>query len=128
LQSLALATIRAAPIDYAAWLAGATARLVGHAIVLNPMFLVAVLALILACLRPTGRVLPTTEVRRDVAVLAAITGLYTLGASVLIVVATIPAERYIDSAMLFLPIWPLYGAIRLSGLFARDAYPPQPSG
>jgi hypothetical protein len=120
MQSLALATIRAAPIDYAAWLAGATARLVGHAIVLNPMFLVALAALILACLHPASRTLPPSEVRRDVAVLAAITGLYTLGASVLIVLATIPAQRYIDSAMLFLPVWPLYGAIRLAGLFARD--------
>lgn len=114
MQRLALAVIRAAPGDYAAWLAGATARLVGHALVLDPAFLLGAAALVAALAMRKLRPRPGRPgLARDVTILGVLTGLYTLGDSVLVVAATIPAERYIDSAMLFLPAWPIYAAIRL---------------
>jgi hypothetical protein len=122
MQRLALAVIRAAPVDYAAWLAGATARLVGHALVLDAAFLLGSAALAVALAMRASRPRRVGPgLARDVAILGVLTGLYTLGDSVLIVAATIPAERYIDSAMLFLPAWPIYAAIRLCQPGAPEA-------
>ncbi|MCW3473144.1 hypothetical protein [Limobrevibacterium gyesilva] len=117
LQALSLATFRAAPAYYSAWVAGATGRAVGHMLVLNPIF-------VLACTVLFGMVLwrglrgasapePDSAGRRDIPPLLALTGVYLLGTAVPIVLVTMPAARYTDSACLFLAAWPVYGTLRL---------------
>jgi hypothetical protein len=49
----------------------------------------------------------------DLRALLALSVVYVLGTCPLIVLTTFPAERYIDSAGLLLPVWPLYGLFRL---------------
>ena len=113
LMRLSLATIAAAPADYAAWIVGAAARSIGHATVLNLPFALGTLALAAAFVlrrRPgdaaAGR--PT-----DIDTLAWLTGAWWLGAIALPVLVSFAAQRYIDSAALLLAVWPFYGLIRI---------------
>lgn len=121
LQRLTIAIVRAAPADYAAWVGGASARLVGHALVLNPSFVLAFLAMVAAMLWRRGTVPPEAEAARDNAILLPVIGLYVLGTAAPVVLITFPAERYIDSAALLLSAWPIMVVLRL--LSARDRAP-----
>jgi hypothetical protein len=130
LQALSLATFRAAPVDYAAWIAGATARLAGHAIVLNaPMLAAGGLLVLLAGLDLLrGRAPPPPAAPTDRAILAALAALQLLGSGVPAVLISFPAQRYIESAALFLAAYPLlaifnrvrYGAASRSVQSARS--------
>ena len=111
LQSLALAVIRAAPMEYAAWVIGATARLLGHALVLNAAFAVGCLFLLIQIVRQV-RNLAEDTIQRDLQALLAISAVYLAGTASLVILTTFPASRYIDSAGLLLPVWPLYAALR----------------
>jgi hypothetical protein len=107
LQHFDIATIRAAPVPYAAWVMGATSRLVGHALVLNPSFLLAAGTLLLLAWRrprPVGGV--------DWRVLLVVVGVYTVGTGALSVLITFPASRYIDCTAALLAALPLYGVLR----------------
>jgi hypothetical protein len=111
LQRLALAVIRAAPVSYAAWMIGATTRLVGRMAVVN-------LGMVLGCLawlalsrraRPPGHDV-------DMGVLAGVTVAWTFGVGLPLVLTTFPAARYADSAGMLLPAWPFYFALRRARL------------
>lgn len=116
LQRLDFAVLRAAPVEYGAWVVGAASRLAGHALVLNPAFMLATACCLgLLLLRGRRRSGSAPPLGRDIHVLAAVTCVYSLGSSLLIVLITIPANRYIDSAAMLLAAWPLYGLLRLSG-------------
>lgn len=106
LQRLAIDTVIASPIDYVAWVIGGSARLVGHAVVLNAMFAVSLLLLGAVWALP-GRAAP----RRDLRVLGAISLVWFVGTASLVVLTTFPASRYIDSAGMLLPVWSLYFAL-----------------
>jgi hypothetical protein len=107
MQHLALATIAAAPRDYAAWIAGGLTRLVGHMLVDNLPF-------VLGCLAWLGllrrRAVPAPP--QDLRLLGLLTAMWTLGAGLPSVLLTFPAARYADSACLMLAAWPLYAALR----------------
>lgn len=117
LMRLSLATIRAAPDRYAAWVVGATSRAVGRMVVTNGPLMLALAAL--ALLYPAalwfGR-LPREPAgsHLDVPALLCLTGIYTVSASALMVVTTFPAARYLDTAGLLLPALPILGLIRLA--------------
>jgi hypothetical protein len=106
MQSFALATLRAAPVSYAAWVLGGLARLVGHALVLNPCFLLGTAALLLLAWRP-----PRDDAPDDLRLLLLLVGVYTIGSGALSVLITFPASRYIDSTALLLAALPLYGVL-----------------
>ncbi len=110
LQRFAVATVRAAPVSYAAWVAGGASRLVGHALVLNPALLLATLALLLLASRPAHG-----EARGDLRLLLVLVGVYGVGSGALSVLITFPASRYIDSAAMLLAALPFYGALRRLG-------------
>jgi hypothetical protein len=102
---LALAVIRAAPVDYAAWVIGATARLVGHALVLNPAFVLPFAALLLLrAVRPARR----GDTARDLRGLIALNAVYVVVTGVPVTLATFPASRYVDSCALLLGALPIY--------------------
>jgi hypothetical protein len=112
LMDFSLATVRADPAGYLAWVAGATARLAGRAIVANAPMMIALALwltlLVVAFMR-----------RRDghVEDIGAVT-LLALGwlacNGVLPVLVTFPAARYVDTAAILLPAIPLTLAIALA--------------
>jgi len=107
MQRLALRTIVAAPLSYAAWVIGALSRLVGHMLVLNLGFVLGCLAWLGVCWRPRPGRRPFDE-----RVLGLLIACWTVGAGLPIVLLTFPAGRYIDSADLMLAAWPIYAAVR----------------
>ena len=114
LQRLTIAIVRSAPGEYLAWVAGASARLAGHALILNPVFILAFLTLLATLLWRRGAIPPAPPAAaRDVPVLLAVSFLYVLGTGAPIVLMTFPAERYSDSASLMLAAWPILGVARL---------------
>jgi hypothetical protein len=115
LLRFAVTTVRLAPDRYAAWLVGATSRLVGRMLVTNGPFLIASLGLLMMFVRtlrdPAGyRGLRGSP---DTLAVAAIVAIYVLTSAPLTVLLTFPASRYIDAAAALLPALPLYAAIRL---------------
>jgi hypothetical protein len=124
LQRFAVTTIILAPERYAAWVAGASSRLVGRVIVTNAPFMLASFALLVALLstlRGPGRIRNLTG-STDVLLVVAIVAVYVLCAAPLAVLITYPTSRYIDTAAVLLPALPLLGAIRLvSAVSAKSA-------
>ncbi len=117
LQALSLATIRAQPVNDAAWVAGATGRLVGHMLVFNPAMDLAAVLLLTSVLR-RNRLQPGRP--GELRTLAILSSVYTAGASALVVLTTFPAGRYIDGAGMMVAAVPLYAGLRLlPGLPAR---------
>jgi hypothetical protein len=124
-QRLALAVIRAEKPSYVAWVAGGSVRLVGRLLAGNPAFVL--WAVLLGCcylwrrvrLAPPFGPAPPGEI--DTLVL--LSGGYTLAASLLIVLVTFPATRYVDSAGILLPLWPAYGVLRLIRRFGPVTVP-----
>jgi hypothetical protein len=115
LGRFALATIRAAPQDYAAWVTGASARLVGRMLVTNGPFVLACTGLfgvLLWAFRRPGS-LGSLGRTPDVLLLVLVVGIYVLAAAPMAVFLTFPASRYIDAAAVLLPALPLYAAFHL---------------
>jgi hypothetical protein len=116
-QRLALAVIRAEKPSYAAWVGGACVRLAGRLLAGNPAFVVWGLILALGYLWRRGRGAPPPP-RGEIDTLVLLSGGYTLAASILIVLVTFPATRYVDSAGILLPLWPAYAVLRWRGAAA----------
>jgi hypothetical protein len=126
LRHFAIETIKLAPDRYAAWVVGATSRLVGRMLVTNGPFLLAsigLLAMLLATLRHPAR-FANLRGSPDTLLLAAIVAIYVLAAALLIVLITFPSSRYIDAAAILLPALPLYAAIRLGQALRTSSTPP----
>jgi hypothetical protein len=123
LQHLAVATVLAQKTDYAAWVAGALARLVGRMVVFNPGMVLGVVLMAGAMVRRA--VVRPGKARRDAAadigLLVGLTSAYTIGASLLVVLITFPAARYIDGAGMLIAAWPIYAALRVAGWRADTA-------
>jgi len=118
LMRFAIATIRAAPARYAAWVVGGTSRAVGRLLVTNLAFMLGCIALaaafVAACWRPPRRDAPD-DIRDalDMPVLLLLAVSYTVAAGALMVLVTFPAGRYLDSAGILLPALPIYLTLRL---------------
>lgn len=112
LQHLALATISVEPFDYAAWIAGGLARLLGRMLVFNPgMLLAGVLIICGLARRPHIGFSRPYEVRT----LFVVSLVHGAGASILVVLASFPAARYIDCAGALTAALPLYAGLRMLG-------------
>jgi hypothetical protein len=108
MQRLALATLAAAPRDYAAWVFGGLTRLAGRSVVANVPFVLG--CLVWLCLSRRRRFVPA--IPQDVRLLGWLTAFWTLGAGLTAVLLTFPAARYVDSTCLLLAAWPIYAALR----------------
>ena len=102
MQRLAFAVLRAAPDRYAAWVVGASARLVGRMLVANPALVLGVLAWLAVCWRPFA---PPGQ---DLRALSWVVGGWLLGVGLPAVVLTFPAGRYADSAGMLLAALPFW--------------------
>jgi hypothetical protein len=120
LERFSLATLRAQPVDYLAWIAGAVSRLVGHALVMNPVFILpAALSLFLFVAFPSSRV--REGERFGMLPMIPIILFYTLGTTLLTVTMTFPAQRYIDVGGLMLAALPIYVVMQQFRRFFQTA-------
>jgi hypothetical protein len=109
LQRLAIATVLAEPMSYAAWVAGALARLLGRLAVFNPGMILGYALVLGSVLR--RRIVPSQP--GEVRMLLTLVAIHTAAASVLTVLVTFPAARYIDGAGMLLAALPLYAGFRM---------------
>ena len=110
LQRFAVATVMAEKGSYAAWVAGAMARLIGRLAVFNPGMILGDGLLIAGLLRP-GAI--RAAVPGEVRTLLVPVGGHTAAASPPVGLVTFPAARYIDGAGMLLAALPLYAGMRL---------------
>jgi len=95
-----------APVSYAEWVAGATARFFGHAIIINPSMLIALALLLLSRLPPVSTKPHASG--NDVKLLTTIALAWLFSGGLLSVAASFPAQRYIDSSSVLLSSIPFY--------------------
>jgi hypothetical protein len=105
LQKLAIDTVFADKLAYAAWIVGALCRTAGHVAITNPAFLLPGLFL-LGILAFRGWRLPAAQ--EDPSALFKLVIWVTGGILVLPIMTTFPALRYLDAAGLLLPTLPIY--------------------
>ncbi len=116
MMDFSLAVVRAAPLRYAAWVVGATQRLIGHAVIANLPLMLAVMVMLVAwpwrlLVHRTVRLPPVQPADMPVMVLLATAWFAAAGA--LAVLVTFPATRYIDTANLMLAPLAIYWAARM---------------
>jgi hypothetical protein len=106
LASFSLATVKAAPLRWAAWVGGATSRLVGRMIVTNAPMLLALAVLLIAALPASAQRTRLGASAIDLPVVCLLVLAWLASTGPLIVLVTIPATRYIDTAAVLLPAVP----------------------
>jgi hypothetical protein len=117
MMAFSLAVVRAAPLRYAAWVVGATRRVVGLAIIANLPLMLAVIVMLVAwpwrlLVHRTVRLPPAQAADMPVMVLLAAGWLVAAGA--LGVLVTSPVARYIDTANILLAPLAIYWAARMA--------------
>jgi hypothetical protein len=113
LTDFSFATVMAAPSRWLAWIGGASARLVGRAIVTNATMLAAVLLLVAAAALALLRRQPLGSMCEGVGAVCVLALGWLACTAPLAVLVTFPASRYIDTAALLLPAIPLMLALNL---------------
>jgi hypothetical protein len=116
LMNFSLAVVFAAPGRYAAWVVGASQRLLGHGVIANlPLMLAAIVFIVGGAIRlfvyRTAQLAALKPM--DVPVMLLLAGAWLLAAGALTVLVTFPATRYIDTANLLLAPIAIYGAARM---------------
>lgn len=110
MRNYSFAVVRAEPLIYMLWVAGAVARLVGRMLMLNLPFVLGLAAACgLALIRPG--MTRVAAPRKDIRVLFGLTFAYTIGTGALGCLTAFPAQRYIDGADLLISVWPIYAAL-----------------
>jgi hypothetical protein len=107
MMAFSLDAVMISPPRWAAWIAGATARLTGHMIVTNAIMLLALGALaaglLFALMRRAGRI----SACDGLGGVLLVTGAWIGATAPLTVLTTFPAHRYIDTAAALLPAVPI---------------------
>ena len=116
LTRYSLAVVRASPQRYAAWIVGASTRVVGRSFVTNLPAALAILAIALLWpwhlfARKQVGVAPVAHV--DVPVMAALGILWFIGAGVLTMLMSAPSIRYVETASVLVPPIFIYWAVLL---------------
>jgi hypothetical protein len=106
LTSFSIATFKTAPLRWAAWVAGATSRLVGRMIVTNAPMLVALAALLIVGLPAFAARAPLGASAADLPAICILALAWLAATGPLAVLMTLPATRYIDTSALLLPAVP----------------------
>jgi broad specificity phosphatase PhoE len=119
LMAFAFATVATSPLQWAAWIGGATARLAGRSLITNAVTLLALVVLGLTAVPATWRRSGLGPSAGDIAPIAVIALAWLAATGPLIVVITYPATRYIDTAGILLPAVPaVLAAAMIEGLRA----------
>jgi len=126
LTRFSFAVVRAAPDRYAAWIVGASTRVVGRSIVTNlpAMLALLVVAVLLPWRLFTRRPLGVSPVARlDVPVLAVLAILWFVGGGLLTMLTIAPSTRYIESASVLVAPLLVYWAALLLTRQTKSALP-----
>jgi len=127
LTRFCLAVVRASPGRYAAWVAGASTRVVGRSFAANIPAALAILAIVLIWpwhLFVRRRVGVTAPSRLDVPVMAVMAPLWLVGSGILTMLMSAPSTRYVDTACLLVaPIF-IYWAVLLAAPRLAQPNPP----
>lgn len=122
LMAFSLATVIASPGRWAAWVGGATARLVGRSLITNAVMLPAVAALCIVVVPATRRRSGLGPSGRDVAPVIVIVLAWLAVTAPLAVLVTFPATRYIDTVGVLLPAVPaVLAAAMIEALCCRQS-------
>jgi hypothetical protein len=123
LMAFSVATVSASPLQWTAWVAGATARLAGRSIVTNAMALISMIAFCVLAVPATLRRSGLGPSGSDIAPVFLVALAWLAATSPLIVLVTFPATRYIDTGAVLLPAVPaVLAAALIEGLwFGRPA-------
>jgi hypothetical protein len=106
LARFSFATVIAAPVRWAAWIAGASARLVGRAIVTNAPMLLATGILLIVAVPALARRTTLGTCAVDLPVVCVIALAWLAATGPLTVLVTFPATRYIDTSAIMLAAVP----------------------
>ena len=123
LGSFSLATIRAVPYRWAAWVVGATSRLVGRMIVTNAPMVVALALLLIVALAAFAQRTPLGAGAADLPAVCIVALAWLASTGPLTVLVSIPATRYIDTAAVLLPAVPALLAAAILQGWARARWP-----
>jgi hypothetical protein len=115
LRDFSVATLLRTPDKWLAWVGGATARFVGHAIVSNATMLLACLALLVTSIFAAIRRSNLAATARDLAPVCIVALAWLAATGPLIVLVTFPATRYIDTAGVLLAAIPATLAAAIIG-------------
>jgi hypothetical protein len=122
LARFSFATVITAPVRWAAWIAGGSARLAGRAIVTNAPMLAAMAVLLITALPAFTRRSPLGDCAADLAAVSIIALGWLAATGPLTVLVTFPATRYIDTSAMLLPAVPaLLAAAVIRGWLSRQA-------
>jgi len=123
LTRFCFAVVRASPERYAAWIAGASTRVVGRSFAANIPAALAILAI--AVIWPwhlfvRGRVGVTAPSRLDIPVMAVLAPLWLIGSGVLTMLMSAPSTRYVETASLLVaPLLIYWAALLVAPGFAQ---------
>ncbi len=106
LMSFSIATFEAAPLRWAAWVVGASSRLVGRMIMTNAPMLVALATLLLVGLPAFAMRKPLGACAADFPAVCILALAWLAATGSLAVLMTMPTTRYIDTAAVLLPAVP----------------------
>jgi hypothetical protein len=116
LTRFCLAVVRASPARYAAWIAGASTRVVGRSLAANIPAALAILAIAMIWpwhLLVRGRVGVSAASSLDVPVMVVLAPLWLVGSGALTMLLSAPSTRYIETASLLVPPIFIYWAALL---------------
>jgi len=106
LASFSVATFKAAPLRWAAWIVGATSRFVGRMTVTNAPMLAALAALLIVALPAFAMRTPLGASAADLPAVCILALAWLASTGALAALMTIPATRYIDTGAVLLPAVP----------------------
>ena len=126
LANFSFATIKAAPLRWAAWVAGATSRLVGRMIMTDAPMMVALTLLLIVALAAFAQSTPFGAGAADLPAVCAIALAWLASTGPLVVLVAFPATRYIDTCAVLLPAVPALLAAAIIRGWAQACWPARP--
>ena len=123
LANFSFATIKAAPLRWASWVAGATSRLVGRMIVTDAPMMAALTLLLIVALAAFAQSTPFGAGAADLPAVCIIALAWLASTGPLVVLVAFPATRYIDTCAVLLPAVPALLAAAIIQGWAQACWP-----
>ncbi len=126
LTNFSFATIKAVPLRWAAWVVGATSRLVGRMIMTDAPMMVALSLLLIVALAAFAQRTPLGAGAADLPAVCAVALAWLASTGSLVVLVAFPATRYIDTCAVLLPAVPALLAAAIIRGWTQARWPAPP--